>query len=60
MLKGVTLTVNYPDDSVEAAIPERWTAIAVGHFIAKLIESEPEATSFVLVAAIDRGERSDG
>jgi hypothetical protein len=49
--KGVTLTVNYPDDSAEAAIPSAMTLEQMIEFLRKLCASEPEMTSFALVAA---------
>ena len=50
MLKGIVLTVNYPDDSVEAAIPSELTLDDLLKAIAKLYYTEPDMTSFQLVA----------
>lgn len=52
MFKGVTLTVNYPDDDeADAAIPTDMSLEQMIEFLRKLCASEPEMTSFVLVAA---------
>lgn len=51
--KGVVLTVNYPDDEVEAAIPSNLSLEQMISCLRKLVETEPEMTSFVLVAARD-------
>jgi hypothetical protein len=40
-----------PDDEVEAAIPNAMTLDQMIEFLRKLCSSEPEITSFVLVAA---------
>ena len=52
-LKGVVLTVNYPEDEVEAAIPSNMTLEQAIEFLRKLAASEPDMTSFVLTAAVD-------
>jgi len=52
MLKEVILRVNYPDAECDAAIPSDMTVEQLGQFIRKLIETEPDATSFVLTAVI--------
>jgi len=49
--KGVTLTVNYPDCEVEAAIPSELSLEQLINALYKLCDTEPEMTSFVLVAA---------
>ena len=49
--KGVVLTVNYPDDEQEAAIPSEMTLEQLIQFLRELVVKEPEMTSFVLVAA---------
>ena len=53
MLKGVTLTVNYPDDECEAAIPSEISIEQLIDFLRMLAATETEEmTSFVLVAAV--------
>lgn len=47
---GVNLVVNYPDDSCEAAVPERASLDELFFFLRKLFDTEPEMTSFVLTA----------
>jgi hypothetical protein len=48
----VTILCNYADETeVEAAIPEALTANELGKAIVKLVETEPEMTSFVVTAA---------
>lgn len=54
MLKGCVLTVNYPNDEVQAAIPQAMTIAQLGEFIQRLIRTEPEATGFMFVATIER------
>lgn len=55
MLKGVNIMVNYPDnEEVDAAIPDSMTVEQLGQYIQRLIEQEPEMTSFVLVAALTK------
>lgn len=54
MLKGCVLTVNYPNDEAEAAIPSEMTPKTLGWYIQRLVETEPDATSFVFVATIER------
>ena len=53
-LTGVVLTVNYPDDEAEAAIPNEMTVAQLAAFLQKLVDTEPDVTSFVLTAAIQR------
>lgn len=53
-LRGVVLTVNYPDDEAEAAIPSAMSIGDLANYLRALVIKEPEATSFVLVACIDR------
>lgn len=48
MLKGVILTVNYPDDECDAAIPSDMSMEELFGFMRKLANSEPDMTSFVL------------
>lgn len=54
ILKGLSITVNYPDDECQADVPECITPLALGALIHKLCEVEPEMTSFVIVASVDR------
>jgi hypothetical protein len=51
-LKGVTITVNYPETTVEAAVPSAMTVNALSQAIRKLCESERDMTSFIVVAAV--------
>ena len=52
MLKGVVLTVNYPDDECEAAIPSDMSMEQLFGFLRRLADSEPDMTSFVLTASV--------
>lgn len=54
MLKGVTITCNYDDDTTEAAVPTEMTIEMLSGYIAKLIREEPDMTSFVVVAVVSR------
>jgi len=49
--KDITLTVNYPDDEAQAAVPTEMTLEQIIITLRKLCETEPDMTSFVLVAA---------
>lgn len=49
--KGISLTVSYPDDECEVAIPTEGSFDDLVNYLRKLCETEPEMTSFVLVAA---------
>lgn len=51
--KGISLTVNYPDDECEAAIPQQLNLEQLIAALRKLCETEPDMTSFVLVAVKD-------
>lgn len=55
MLKGVSITCNYPDDECEAAVPSEMTARQLGETILNLIATEPEMTSFVIFASVRQG-----
>ena len=55
-LKGITLTCNYPDDTIEVAILSEMTLSQLCEILAQCIHEEPDMTSFVLVAAIDKVE----
>ena len=57
-LKGVTILVNYPDDEVEAAVPQEMTLGQLYVYLGKLVETEREMTSFVITAVVDRAQRS--
>lgn len=54
MLRGVNITVNYPDDEVEAAVPAEMTVDQLCEAIRRLVSEETEMTSFVITAAIKR------
>lgn len=54
MLKGVTITCNYPDDEADAAVPSEMTVDQFCQYVRKLIATEPEMTSFVIVAAVHK------
>lgn len=47
---GITLTVNYPETSVEAAIPAEGSLEDIVGWLKRLCSTEPEMTSIVLVA----------
>lgn len=53
-LTGVVIECNYPDDTVEAAVPSEMTVEQLQATIKKLIDTEPDMTSFVITAAIKR------
>ena len=53
-LAGITITVNYPDDECEAAVPTEMTVDQLCEMIQKLCVTEPEMTSFVVLAAVRR------
>jgi hypothetical protein len=50
MLKAVVLTVNYPEDSYDAAIPSQLSVDQLAAFLKQLLATEKDMTSFVLVA----------
>lgn len=52
-LKGITITCNYPDDTVEAAVPSEMTVMQLCQMIQKLCVEEKDMTSFVIVAVRD-------
>lgn len=54
MLTGIIITCDYPDDTVEAAVPSEMTVEQLQATIAKLVKTEPDMTSFVITAAIKR------
>lgn len=53
-LKAVVITCNYPDGSAEAAIPEKITVGELQGFLMKLVEAEPDLTSFMVLATLDK------
>jgi len=53
-LKGVTIVVNYPDDQCEAAVPSDMIVTQLCEVIQKLCATEPDMTSFVITAAVDK------
>lgn len=55
-LKGVTITINYPDDECEAAVPSDMTVHQLAKSILTLVQTERDMTSFVIVAVIDKAE----
>jgi len=52
MLKGLVITCNYPDDTAEAAVSSEMTVDQLCETIRKLIATEPEMSSFVIVASV--------
>lgn len=53
-LRGIAINVNYPDDEVEVAVPSNMTVDQLCEMIKKLAATEPDMTSFVITAAIDK------
>lgn len=51
-LGGIVITVNYPDDEAEAAVPKEMTVEQLCQTIRKLYITEPDMTSFVVSAAV--------
>lgn len=51
-LKGVVITVNYPDDQADAAVPSEMTLEQLILCLRELAGSEPDMTSFVVTAAV--------
>lgn len=58
MLKGINITCNYSDDSVDAAIPTEMSLAKLLITLVRLCDSEPEMTSFVLTCAVEHVETS--
>lgn len=52
ILKGITITCNYPDDECEANVPKEMSLDELYLKLSKLMHSEPEMTSFVIVASV--------
>lgn len=52
-LCGIAVECNYPDDTVEANIPQKLTVYQLFEQIQKLLTAEPEMTSFTIAAARD-------
>ena len=50
LFKGASLTVNYPEDTQEAALPSEMTLDQLCTALRELVRLEPSMTSFVLVA----------
>jgi hypothetical protein len=55
-LTGVTMTVNYPETSVDAAIPAEMKPATLAFYIEKLMREEPDATSFTIAAVIKKSK----
>jgi hypothetical protein len=53
-LKGVVITCNYPDDTADAVISVEMTVDELVRYIDMLVTSEPEMSSFVIVASVHR------
>lgn len=53
-LSGVVITVNYPDDECEAAVPSTMTVDQLCECIRKLCKTDLDMTSFVVSAAIKK------
>lgn len=53
-LTGIVIECNYPDDTAEAAVPSEMTVEELQATIKKLVDSEPDMTSFTITAAVTR------
>ena len=53
-LCGIVIEVNYPDDTVEAAVPSNMTVDQLCEMIKRLAASEPDMTSFQITAVVDK------
>lgn len=49
-LKGVVITVNYPESEAEAAVPSEMTVQQLANSITTLLQTERDMTSFMIVA----------
>jgi hypothetical protein len=55
-LAGIGFTINYPEDEVEANVSSEMTPEQLCEAICKVVNNDPNMTSFVVAAAVRRDD----